>query len=197
MLAFSFIVTLFISLPTSLAGADVTSCRSCTHAVAELYKQVPVLLKTTGVREGDKELALGDALPSMCSSNVFSGLEDASDMATSCKTYSRGGSAVEKALLEGKPVGDVCTTLCEGVAEGDRAPKAKAQKPKAKPAPAANAKGGKAAPRKGSVDDPAYKEALKRKARRDEQRSGASRGGRSSSSEQAPEEAAEEGAGDL
>ena len=176
----------------AVSAADAVTCQACTHSVTEILKQVPVLTRTKGVREGDKELALGDALPTMCSSNVFSGLAAAAEMATACKGFAKSGGAIEAALLAGKPAAEACAALCEGVAEGDRAP---SLKPTPKPKKEAPLKPGKTAPRKGSVDDPAYKAALKKKAARDAARGANSRKGKGKPVEE--EEPAEEGAGDL
>ena len=173
-------------------AADVTSCQSCTQAVGELLKQVPVLSKKN-TREGDKELALGDALPTMCSGNVFSGFEGAAEMAAACKGFAKPGGALEAALLKGEPAAAACAAQCEGVAEADRAPKAKAP---AKARKEAAPKGGKPAPRKGSVDDPAYKEALKKKAARDFKRHNVPIGKKGKKVE-ADEAEAAGGAGDL
>ena len=177
----------------AFASADVTSCQSCTQAVGELLKQVPVLSKQN-TRAGDKELALGDALPTMCSGNVFSGFEGAAEMATACKGFAKPGGALEAALLKGEPAAAACAAQCEGVAEADRAPKAKAPAKARKEAAAP--KGGKPAPRKGSVDDPAYKEALKKKAARDFKRHNKPIGSKAKKAE-ADEAEAAGGAGDL
>ena len=141
-------------------------CQSCLHATEALIKQTPIRSRSN-TRAGDKELALGDSLPTMCSGYVFSGLELASELADACKKegFAKAGGAVESALLEGKGALDACSTVCEGIPESGRVPKQKAAAAAAKQAP--SPKGGKSAPRKGSVDDPAYKEALKKKAKRD------------------------------
>jgi hypothetical protein len=179
----------------ALPAATLT-CQSCTHSVAELLKQVPILTRTKGVREGDKELALGDALPSMCAGNVFSGLASASELAGACKAFAVPGGAIEAALLAGKPAAEACAAMCEGVAEGERKPAAKAAPKAAKGAAAAGggggAKGAKATPkfREGSVDDPRVKAALKAKAARDARKGKGKKPA-------AQEEEVEEGAGDL
>jgi hypothetical protein len=194
----SFMLLACIAATASSASAPpaaTLTCQSCTHSVAELLKQVPVLTRTKGVREGDKELALGDALPSMCAGNVFSGLASAPELAAACKAFAVPGGAIEAALLAGKPAAEACAALCEGVAEGERKPAAKAA-PKAPKGGAASAgggaKGAKATPkfREGSVDDPRVKAALKAKAARD------ARKGRGKKPAAEVEEV-EEGAGDL
>jgi hypothetical protein len=144
----------------SSAGAAPIDCQACTFATSELMKANPVLGKPEK-REGDKALALGDALPSMCLSNVFKGLADAAALEAACKPFAAAEGPVAKALLEG---GDACAAVCEGVPEDARAPAAAAQKPGKAAAPK---KGGA---RKGTVDDPAYKQALKAKAKRDAER---------------------------
>lgn len=151
------------------AGPNVLGCQSCLVSTEALIKQVPILSRTN-TREGDKELALGDALPMMCSSYVFSGLDKSSELADACKPFSKTGSAIEAGLLAGKKPGEVCEALCAGVAEGDRVPKPKAAAPKKDASKEAKATGGKPLPRKGSVDDPAFAAALKAKAARDKAR---------------------------
>ena len=143
-------------------------CQSCTFATGELLKSYPVLSKPEK-RDGDKALALGDALPTMCLSNVFKGLNGADALAAACKPFSEPEGPVAKALLAGGDAAAACAAACEGVAEDARAPAAAAPQ-KAKPA----AKKGGAAGRKGTVDDPQYKAALKAKAKRDAKRKSAS-----------------------
>ena len=159
----------------AVPAESLLKCHACTHSVGEMLKQVPVLTRTKGVREGDKELALGDALPSMCASNVFSSLAFAPELAAACKTFAAPGGAIEAALLAGKPAAEACAALCEGVAAGERAPKAKPAG-KAPKGGAAPAKGAPAKPtpkyREGSVDDPRVKAALKKKAARDARKGG-------------------------
>jgi hypothetical protein len=189
------LAALLLAAATAAAPPAATlTCQSCTHSVGELLKQVPVLTRTKGVREGDKELALGDALPSMCAGNVFSGLAAAPELAAACKAFAVPGGAIEAALLAGQPPAQACAALCAGVAEGERAPAAKAAAPAkaAKAAPKAAKGGAKATPayREGSVDDPKVKEALKRKKARD-----AKKGRKPAAVEE--EEPAEAGAGDL
>ena len=164
--------SLLLSLASlAAAGGDPTSCQACTHSVAELLKAVPVLSKTSGFREGDKELALGDALPSMCVSNVFKGLEEAAALEKACKPFAAFEGPAVTSLLAGGGVAGACEAACAGVPEEARAPAAAApKKPAAKKEGGKGDKGGKADPRKGSVDDPAYKAALKAKAKRDEAR---------------------------
>jgi len=149
----------------SASAASELGCQSCIHATEALIKQTPILSRSN-TRAGDKELALGDNLPNMCSGYVFSGLERSSELADACKSegLSKSGGVLEAALLQGKGVTEACTSFCEGISEAERVPKVKSAAPAAgKSDPP---KGGKA-PRKGSVDDPAYKEALKKKKARD------------------------------
>ena len=186
------LAALALTLAGCVGAADLVACQACTHSVTEIHKQVP-LLKRTGVREGDKEMALGDALPTMCVANVFNGLASAPEMAAACKGFSQAGGAIEKALLAGQGASEACASLCEGVAEGERSPKPAKVAPKAAAPPL---KPGKTAPRKGSVDDPAYKAALKKKAARDAARGAHNKKKRAAVVEEEEEEA-EGGVGDL
>jgi hypothetical protein len=103
-------------------------------------------------RDGDRALALGDALPSMCLSNVFKGLTDADKLTEACKSFSGAEGAVAKAILSGDAA-SACSAACEGVEEAQRTPAAAAHKPSK--GPAKKDKEGKKEARKGTVDDPA------------------------------------------
>ena len=157
-----------LALHRSDAGA--IECQSCTFATGELLKSYPVLSKPEK-REGDKALALGDALPTMCLSNVFKGLNEAAALAAACKPFSEPEGPVATALLAGGDAAGACAAACEGVAEDARAPAAAAPQ-KAKPAAKKGGAAGKG--RKGTVDDPQYAAALKAKAKRDAKRKSAS-----------------------
>jgi hypothetical protein len=188
---------LLLSLSASSAAAEASSssalqCQACSTATTELLKSVPVLKRTTGVREGDKEMALADAMPNFCSSYVFSGLAEAAALAEACKSFlaeHNKGSAVEALLVAGSAPAAVCESACAGVPEQERSPKqAEARQPAAKKAAGGSSSkaGAAGAARKGTVDDPAYKAALKKKAERDARRGASKRGrpaGSSSSSE--------------
>ena len=195
LLALALLLAAALPALAAVPAESLLKCNACTHAVAEMLKQVPVLTRTKGVREGDKELALGDALPSMCASNVFSSLAFAPELAAACKTFAAPGGAIEAALLAGKAPAAACAALCEGVAEGERAPK---PKPAAKAAKGAAAgKGGAPARptpkfREGSVDDPRVKAALKKKAARD-----ARKGGKKAAAAEPEDEFEGSGSGDL
>ena len=159
---------------TAASATDPTSCQACTHAVSELLKSVPILSRTN-TREGDKELALGDALPSMCVSNVFKGLANAPALEAACKPFSSFEGPAVTALLAGGGVPGACAAACDGVPEDARAPTAAAARKATAPPPPPK----KGAPKKGTVDDPAYKAALAAKAKRDAARNkrNAKRGG--------------------
>ena len=138
--------------------------------VKELVKAVPILKKaTSAVREGDKELALADAMPSFCSSSNFHGYSQ--DLVTDCKTFITANNvdgALEKTLISGEiDENKVCESVCSVVEESLREPKR--VESASKPA------GGKVKNAKtGTVNDPAYKEALKKKEARDKKRMAAS-----------------------
>ena len=147
-------------------SANEGVCHACLIGVKELVKSVPILKKaTSSVRDGDKELALADAMPSFCSSSNFHGYSQ--DLVTDCKTFLAGSNAdgaLEKTLISGEiDENKVCEAVCSVVDESLREPKRVETKPSGGNKATKNAK-------TGTVNDPAYKEALKKKEARDKKR---------------------------
>jgi len=143
-------------------------CHACLLGVKELVKSVPILKKaTSSVREGDKELALADAMPSFCSSSNFHGYSQ--ELVTDCKTFLTAGNvdgALEKTLIGGEiDESKVCESVCSVVDESLREPK-RVESSK----PAGGSKTAQKNAKTGTVNDPAYKEALKKKEARDKKR---------------------------
>ena len=153
---------------TYASASEEGVCHACLLGVKELVKSVPILKKaTSSVREGDKELALADAMPSFCSSSNFHGYSQ--ELVTDCKTFLAAGNvdgALEKTLIGGEiDESKVCESVCSVVDESLREPK-RVESSK-------QAGGGKTAQKNaktGTVNDPAYKEALKKKEARDKKR---------------------------
>jgi len=159
-------------------------CQACTLATKELLKAQPVLRKPAGqFREGDKEMALADAMPSFCSSGVFGGYAvKAGALVDSCKsflkTHNAGGKFEAAIAADASPsAAAACATACAGVPEAQHEPEAAKAKGasagKAAGGSAGAAKGKKADARAGTVNDPAYAAALKKKKARDAKRAAA------------------------
>lgn len=158
-----------IASASSIASASEEGvCHACLLGVKELVKSVPILKKaTSSVREGDKELALADAMPSFCSSSNFHGYSQ--ELVTDCKTFLAAGNvdgALEKTLIGGEiDESKVCESVCSVVDESLREPK-RVESSK----PVGGSKTAQKNAKTGTVNDPAYKEALKKKEARDKKR---------------------------
>jgi hypothetical protein len=169
---------------------DVIGCQACSAAITETIARAPILAKA-GARKEDKESAVYDALS--CEAFTFRPYaSDPAALAKACRrvldTHNANGELVA-ALVAGSDAKTACAAVCEGVEEGKRMPVFEAPPPKAPKAGAkgagggktGGAGGGKSAPsapagRKGTVDDPQVKEALKKKAERDARRAAKSAG---------------------
>jgi hypothetical protein len=149
--------------------AALLTCHACVAGVTELLKAVPALRKPTlkPRDEEDKLMALADAMPSFCNTGNFHGYgSDVAALSKSCAAFVKAaGAPLEAALVaQGAAPQSVCAEACAAVPEAQREPKAGE--------PAAGG-GGAAKPKKkgdGTVNDPAYKAALKKKAARDAKR---------------------------
>jgi hypothetical protein len=164
---FNFVFCLVTFFVTLALASDEGVCHSCIIGIKELVKAVPILRKATAsVREGDKELALADAMPSFCSSSNFHGFSQ--DLVTDCKTFlttSNVDGALEKTLISGEiDEKKVCESVCAFLPEDKREPaRVESQQKSTGNKATKNAK-------TGTVNDPAYKEALKKKEARDKKR---------------------------
>jgi hypothetical protein len=168
------------------ANEDAASrllCHACMASSTELVKRSPILSRE-GVKKEDKEVAVGEAFDSFCSSWQFAAyIEDRDAASKACKDVVSKLDGEEglmrAAFVAGRTPSEVCFPVCEGVPEEERLPTYTPPAREAKKAPAAGkgaagkGKGkGKAAPagRKGTVDDPQVQEAFRRKAERDARR---------------------------
>jgi len=145
-------------------------CQLCTAATTELVARLP-LLSRAGASADDKAMALGEALPNFCDASNFRGrFADPSGASGPCAAWlAAAGEPFRAALLGGGGVEGACAAACEGVPAGERMPVPPPPAPKKrkfgeKPAPAG---------RKGTVDDPAYKAALKKQRARANRRKAA------------------------
>lgn len=154
---------------TGLAGAsaDMLTCNACYAATKEIIQRTPILSRDALTE--DKKMALYDSFPTFCSSfNFHAYTADVSSFSSACDTFIKASDkeALQESLVNGEGASAVCATPCEGIAEEARLTSYTAPpRDKSAKKPAA-----KNAPGKGTVDDPAYKEALKRKAKRDAKR---------------------------
>ncbi len=170
------------------ADAALAACHACTAAVTETIARAPILARE-GAKAEDKESAVFDAL-SCDAYNFRPYTDDPSSMSKACarvlEAHNAEGELVA-ALVAGADAKAACAAPCAGVDEDKRMPvysppPAKAAKPGKGKEEGGKKKGsasskGAAAGRKGTVDDPQVKEALKKKAERDARRA-AKRGGR-------------------
>lgn len=164
-----------LSLAAPGEAQDTQKCNVCMAASTELIKRTPILQRDA--KEEDKQLAVGENFDNFCSTYNFGDYaEDTHAFAKVCKALvseQNADGALQAKFVAGQPAAEICSTVCEGVLEGERLPKYVATpRPKAAAGKGSAAGRGKPVPKgkKGTVDDPAYKEALKRKAARDARR---------------------------
>jgi len=158
------------------ADAALLTCHACVAGTTELLKSVPLLKKPTAKPrdEEDKLMALADAMPSFCNTGNMHGYgSDVAALSKSCTAFVKAaGAPLEAALVaQGATPQSVCAEACAAVPEDQRVPKAGAA------APAGGAKGPAKKKGDGTVNDPAYKAALKKKAARDAKRARAAAAG--------------------
>lgn len=170
------------------ADAPFTDCSLCTAATTELVGRLPVLTRA-GASADDKAMALGEALPNFCDASNFRGrFADPAGATAPCAAFlAAAGEPFRAALLAGGGVDGACAAACEGVPAGERMP---VPPP---PAPRKRKFGEKPAPagRKGTVDDPAYKAALKKQRARASRRKAASKRAGGGADDAADDEEAE------
>jgi hypothetical protein len=171
----SVFVAAAVALSGSAVSAELLQCNACMAATTELLKRTPILQRANA-RSDDKNMAVFEGLEQFCSTyNFHAYTADPSAFAAACKSFlasANENGELTATLVDGADAAAVCGSVCADVPEGERLtsytpePKKKGSEDKSK----ASKGSSKSSARKGSVDDPAYKEALKRKAARDARR---------------------------
>jgi hypothetical protein len=147
------------------AGSAPGTCQVCTAAVTELIKRVPKVGRAD-VKDEDKAVAVAEAMENFCD-NFGSGdyFEDHGAAKKVCKALLKAShEAIAASIQSGSDAGTVCASACEGVDVDARMPHYTPPPRESKKKAAKPVKG------KGTVNDPKYKAALKKKAERDARR---------------------------
>lgn len=156
------------------ASPESETCLVCTAAALELIKRVPIV-RRAGASDSDKAVAVSEATDNFCDN--FGGGPYFADISAAQKTCTaflkKSRASIEHVVQGGGDATAVCDSVCGGLDAAARTPHYTAPSRAKAKAPEKSVKG------KGTVNDPKFKAALKKKAERDARRAKKASGGAS------------------